>query len=375
MNDPYISPPDDSVRINDLKVKCYLIPTDAPESDGTFEWDKTVLVTVRLNAGGAWGFGYTYGDLSTSDFIMHHLHPVVTGKNVFHHGSIWDEMRMACRNLGIPGVASMAVSAVDIALWDLRGKLLKLPVFILAGMHRDKIAAYGSGGFTSYSDEQLAGQFGNWLDEGFSMFKMKIGRNKEKDESRIKFARHIIGDNNLLFIDANGAYHAREACSYAHRFEKFRISWFEEPVSSDDLTGLAFVRSNVHPEISIAAGEYGYDILYFRRMLEAGAIDILQADATRCGGITGFLKAGILCEAFNVPLSAHTAPTVHMHACCSASKSVHLEYFHDHARIEEMLFDGFIRPSGGFMAPEPARPGLGIEFREKDAEKFLFANQ
>jgi L-alanine-DL-glutamate epimerase-like enolase superfamily enzyme len=367
------SQPDDSGRITDIKVDSYSVPTDEPESDGTFEWDKTIIIIVRINAGGHAGLGYTYGDLSTAVFIRENLKPVILGKDVFS-SSLWDELRMKCRNLGIPGIGSMAVSAVDIALWDLRGRMLGMPVYILAGRQKEKIAAYGSGGFTSYSDERLEKQFEKWLSEGVSMFKMKIGREKNKDEARINFARHVIGENNLLFIDANGAYYPREACMYASIFDKFGISWFEEPVSSDDLQGLAFVRSNVPSRFNIAAGEYGYDTFYFKNMLDAGAVDILQADATRCGGITGFLKASVLCEAYNVPLSAHTAPSVHTHACCSASKSVHLEYFHDHARIEEMFFDGFIKPSGGFLTPDPSKPGLGLEFKEKDTAKYHINN-
>lgn len=358
--------PDASGRITDLIVDSYSIPTDEPESDGTYKWEKTIIVIVRIFAGDQAGLGYTYGDLSTAVFISENLKPVLTGKNVFS-SSLWDDMRMKCRNLGIPGIGSMAVSAVDIALWDLRGKILGMPVFVLAGKQKEKIAAYGSGGFTSYSDERLGRQFEKWLSEGVSMFKMKVGRNKGEDEARIRYAREVIGDNNKLFIDANGAYHPKEACLYARVFDRYGISWFEEPVTSDDLGGLAFVRSNVPARFDIAAGEYGYDTYYFKNMLSAGAVDVLQADATRCGGITGFLKAAVLCEAFNIPLSAHTAPSVHIHACCSASKSVHLEYFHDHERIEEMFFDGFTRPAEGFLMPDPTKPGLGLEFREKDA--------
>ena len=357
-------------KIDDLIIKSYLIPTDDRESDGTYEWDKTIIVTVNIKAGGISGFGYTYADQSTAIFIKENLRPVLLGKNVFS-ASLWDEMRMKCRNLGSRGIASMGVSAVDIALWDIRGKLLNLPVFVLAGMHKEKIAAYGSGGFTSYTNERLAKQFLRWAEMGITMFKMKVGREKNKDELRIKYARKVIGQDNLLFIDANGAYQAREACMYANLFRDHGISWFEEPVSSDDLKGLKFVRSHTPYEINIAAGEYGYDIFYFRHMLNSGAIDVLQADATRCGGITGFLKAGTLCEAYNIPLSAHTAPSVHAQSCCSSSVSVHLEYFHDHERIEEMLFDGFPKASGGFLVPDPSRPGLGIIFKEKDADKYI----
>src|SRR5207249_4099561 len=120
----------------------------------------------------------------------------------------------------------------------------------------------------------------------------------------------------------------------------------------------------------IAAGEYGYDLPYFRRMLEAQAVDVLQADATRCAGITGFLRVAALCEAYGIPLSAHTAPALHLHPCCAAAPVCHIEYFHDHARIETMLFDGAVQPVDGALAPDLSRPGLGLELKRPDAERY-----
>lgn len=358
-------------RIKDLIVRSYLIPTDAPESDGTFVWDKTIMVTVTVFSGNDHGFGYTYADLSTARLINDNLKDLIIGKSVFANTGLWADMNRKVRNLGAAGVSSMAISAVDIALWDLKARILKVPLVFLLGINKNETAVYGSGGFTSYSDEQMTRQFEGWLDEGISMFKMKIGRNKENDFERIRLARSVIGNHNLLFIDANGAYYPAEAVKYIHHFEKHKISWFEEPVSSDDLAGLAFVRSHMPAGVDVAAGEYGYTTYYFNDMLAAGAVDVLQADATRCGGITGFLRANALCSAFHSPLSAHTAPTIHMHACCAAENAIHIEYFHDHARIEQMFFDGFIEPQNGMLGPDPGRPGLGVEFKNKDAEKYL----
>ncbi len=148
------------------------------------------------------------------------------------------------------------------------------------------------------------------------------------------------------------------------------MTWFEEPVSSDDLTGLRLIRDLAPPGMDIAAGEYGYDSPYFERMLAAGAVDVLQADATRCAGITGFLQADALCEGRSMPLSAHTAPSVHAHACCGSQRAIHTEYFFDHVRIERMAFDGAIEAKSGILRPDLSAPELGLVWKATDMQRF-----
>lgn len=358
------------VPIVHVGVSAYIVPTDGPESDGTLEWDSTTLVLVRLNAGGASGIGYTYADSATAALVRDKLAPLLHGRDALSINARWQEMAAAIRNLGRPGICSMAIAAVDAALWDLKAKLLNVPLASLLGRARDAIAVYGSGGFTSYSEERLRQQLAGWSESGMQRVKMKIGREPEHDLQRVRAARDAIGAAPQLFVDANGAYARKQALGFAQRFAEFGVTWFEEPVSSDDLAGLRLVRDRGPGGMAIAAGEYGYDLPYFRRMLEAGAVDVLQADATRCAGITGFLGVAALCEAFNVPLSSHCAPTLHLPLCCAARPAVHLEYFHDHARIEHMLFDGAPHPDNGYLAPDPNRPGLGVEFKEKDAQNY-----
>jgi L-alanine-DL-glutamate epimerase-like enolase superfamily enzyme len=357
-----------SVAIERLDVAAYRIPTDAPESDGTLEWDATTLVTVRAAAGGTTGFGYGYADTATAKLIVDVMAPLLTGRDALAINARWRDMAVAIRNLGRPGICSMAISAVDTALWDAKAKLLERPLAALLGMAHMAIPVYGSGGFTSYDDEHLHQQLHDWAESGMRFVKMKIGRHPDRDLHRVKAARTAIGEMPELFVDANGAYTRKQALAFAEQFAEFGVAWFEEPVSSDDLAGLRLLRDRAPGGMAIAAGEYGYDLPYFRRMLEAQAVDVLQADATRCGGITGFLGAAALCEAFNVPLSSHCAPALHVHLCCAARPAVHLEYFHDHARIEHMLFDGAPVPDNGKLAPDPSRPGLGIEFKEQDAQ-------
>ena len=358
------------VPVERTVASVYTIPTDSPESDGTYEWQHTTLVLVEITGGGQTGLGYTYADSSTATMIRDLLAGVVHGRDVMNIPAAWSAMAAAIRNLGRPGVASMAISAVDAALWDLKGRLLGMPVARLLGTAHQSVPVYGSGGFTSYSLQQLQDQLAGWVGAGITRVKMKIGREPDADPARVKAARKAIGVDAHLFVDANGAYSRKQALAEAQRFADLGVSWFEEPVSSDDLEGLRLIRDQAPPGMDIAAGEYGYDLFYFRRMLEAGAVDVLQADVTRCGGITEFLRVGVLCQARSLPFSGHCAPSLHVHAACSLPAMRHLEYFHDHERIEHMLFDGAPTPEGGRLRPDLTRPGLGLEFKRKDAQRY-----
>ncbi len=352
-------------------MRVYTIPTDAPEADGTFSWNSTTMVLVELAVGDTRGMGYTYADAATAQVARHLLKEIISSANPFEHPALWTKMQMAVRNLGNRGIAAMAISAIDNALWDLRAKLLKVSLLQLLGAARKSIPIYGSGGFTSYDDHQLQSQLGGWAEQGFFFVKMKIGTHPEDDPRRVQVAREAIGDKVGLFVDANGAYTAKQAIHLAQIFHESNVTWFEEPVSSDDLGGLRFIRGRVPAPMEVAAGEYGYTVPYFEKMLKAKSVDVLQADATRAQGITGFLSAAAVCDAHQIALSAHCAPSIHVHACCAVPRARHLEFFHDHARIERMFFDGFCEPREGKMFPDPSRPGLGLELKRQDAERFL----
>jgi len=358
------------VPIKRIEVSTYTVPTDFPESDGTLEWDSTTLVLVQAAAGDKIGLGYTYANSATADLIHHLLSRVVEGHDAMAIPTCWNAMVRRIRNLGRPGIASMAISAVDSALWDLKARLLNLPLVKLLGTARDSVPIYGSGGFTSYSDEQLQNQLAGWVNQSIPRVKMKIGRDARADMDRVRAARQAIGADAELFVDANGAYDRKQALERAEKFAELDVRWFEEPVSSDDLQGLRLVRDRAPAGMEIAAGEYGYELGYFREMLAAGAVDVLQADATRCGGITGFLQVAALCQAHHLPLSAHTAPALHTHVCCAAIPLRHLEYFHDHVRIENMFFEGAPKPVHGELRPDLSRPGMGIELKQADAQRF-----
>lgn len=361
----------DKVAIENLVVSAYTVPTDFPESDGTISWDKTTIVIVEVTAGGKRSLGYTYADVATATLINELLKDIVVGKDAMAVPGIWKEMVHTIRNLGRPGISSMAIAAVDNSLWDLKARLLDLPLVTLLGAVRDGAPVYGSGGFTSYSREQLQRQLGDWVADGIPRVKMKIGRHPSDDPARVANAREAIGADTELFVDANGAYSRTEAMAMAEIFAaESGVTWFEEPASSDDLEGLNFVRNRAPLGMDIAAGEYGYDLWYFRRMLEANAVDVLQADATRCAGITGFMRVGALVEARSMQLSAHCGPSIHVHPCCALNSFRHLEYFHDHARIEQMFFDGALTPVKGVLYPDLSRPGMGLELKRSDAAQY-----
>jgi L-alanine-DL-glutamate epimerase-like enolase superfamily enzyme len=314
--------------------------------------------------------GYSYANTATAQVIVESLAPLLIGHHALAIGGAWRAMVQQIRNLGRPGISSMAIAAVDNALWDLKGKLLNLSVAALLGLVRTSIPAYGSGGFTSYSDLQLREQLGGWAEAGFPAVKMKIGRDPAADIDRVRTARDAIGTKVQLFVDANGAYTRKQALDQAHRFREHDVVWFEEPVSSDDLEGLRLIRDRGPSGMDIAAGEYGYDSSYFRRMVCAGAVDVLQADATRCAGITGFLLADALCESHSLPLSAHTSPSIHAHACCAAQRAINVEYFYDHARIEKMAFDGALQAKNGVLTPNLSEPGFGLVLKKADIERY-----
>ncbi|MGW2826015.1 enolase C-terminal domain-like protein [Streptomyces sp. NPDC001443] len=360
----------DAPVVERVDVAVYTVPTDAPEADGTLAWDSTTLVLVTVRCGEVTGLGYTYAPAAAAKAVDELLAPAVTGLPAPDVPRANEAMQRAVRNAGLPGIAAQAVSAVDIALWDAKARLLGLPLVTLLGAARDEVPVYGSGGFTTYDEDRLDRQLRGWADgEGIPRVKIKIGeswgRCEVRDLRRVARARESVGDAAELYVDANGGYGAKQAVRVAAGLDGQGVTWFEEPVSSDHLTDLAFVRGRVTADVT--AGEYGYTLPYFRRMLAAGAVDCLQADATRCGGITVWLRVAALALSHGLEISGHCAPHAHAHPAAGVPNLRHLEWFHDHVRIERLLFDGTLDPAGGVLAPgRDGAPGLGLSL---DAER------
>jgi L-alanine-DL-glutamate epimerase-like enolase superfamily enzyme len=357
--------------VAEISWAAYRIPTDAPEADGTFAWDATTMVVVHARAGGQTGTGWTYGAAAGGYLVEEVLAPQVKGRSALDPPGAYHAMHRAVRNLGRPGVAATAISAVDVALWDLKARLLGVRLARLLGTVREEVPVYGSGGFTSYDERQLTAQLSGWVyGQGIPRVKIKIGeswgRAVARDVTRVAQAREIIGDDAALYVDANGGYARKQAIRVAQRMLPYEVTWFEEPVSSDDLAGLREVRDAVEPDV--AAGEYGWDLPYFHRL--SASVDCLQADVSRCGGITEWLRVAGVAAAHNLDVSGHCAPHLHVDAALATANLRHLEWFHDHVRIESMLFDGALDPEGGVLRPDLTAPGHGLAFKEKDAEQY-----
>jgi L-alanine-DL-glutamate epimerase-like enolase superfamily enzyme len=362
--------------VDGVTAAVYEIPTDQPEADGTLAWTKTTLVVVRVTGGGAEGLGYTYAASACKPLIEGELAAAVMGQCVLDTGAAWESMVRAVRNQGRPGLVSCAISAVDTALWDLKAVLLGLPLSRVLGLVRDAVPVYGSGGFTTYAEPAARTQLEHWTgDLGIPRVKIKIGQSwgteEARDLARIAFARRVIGPDAELYVDANGGYTRKQAVRMGRAMASSAVTWFEEPVSSDDLDGLREVRDQVEPDVT--AGEYGYDLPYFGRMVDARAVDCLQADVTRCGGVTEWVRAAAVAAARGLQVSGHCAPNLHAHVAAAVPNLRHLEYFHDHVRIERMLFDGALSPEGGALHPSPSRPGHGLTLKEPNAAPYRTA--
>ncbi|TNC05502.1 mandelate racemase [Methylobacterium terricola] len=360
----------DDPTIRAVRARAFTVPTDAPEADGTYAWDKTTIVVVHVEAGGETGLGYSYTDASVVPLIEATLATRLSGLSIFDipraNAVLWG----AVRNIGRSGLAASAISALDTALWDLKARLLGLPLATLFGRVREHAEIYGSGGFTTYDDRQLCEQLEAFVArDGCRAVKMKIGSEPARDPARMAVVKGVIGDAEL-FIDANGAFTPKRALTMARAAEPFGVTWFEEPVTSDDPQGMALVRAAAPAGLEIAAGEYAYTLDDLQRLIRTGAVDVAQADVTRCGGYSGFLKMAALCEAAHLDLSGHCAPTLHLPVAVAAPRFRHLEWFHDHVRIEQMLFDGAPVPRDGAIAPDLTRPGHGLTLKTKAADAY-----
>ena len=272
---------DDGPIVREVTAGVYVIPTDTPEADGTLAWDKTTMVLACARAGTARGIGWTYAAAAAQSVIADVLADVVTGRSALDVPGSAEAMTRAVRNIGRPGIAATAISALDIALWDLKARRLGSSVGQVLGQARDSVPVYGSGGFTSYDDGQTREQLADWVEKDrIPRVKLKIGEswgtNEHRDLERVALAREVIGPDAELYVDANGGYSAGQAVRVADRLTDHGVTWFEEPVSSQDLAGLAAVRRQVRPDV--AAGEYSWSLADSARLIAAGAVDCLQLD-------------------------------------------------------------------------------------------------
>jgi L-alanine-DL-glutamate epimerase-like enolase superfamily enzyme len=355
-----------------LEAHAYQIPTDGPEADGTLAWDHSTLVVVRARAGGRTGTGWTWAPAAAVGVVHELLEPVVVDASALTPGDLQAAMVTAVRNAGRPGLVGMAISAVDVALWDLGARLLDVPLSHWWSEEPRPVPVYGSGGFTTYSEEKLLCQLEGWKQAGVPAVKIKIGESwgarEDRDLERTALVREVVGPEIGVFVDANGGYGRVQAARVGRALEDLGVSWFEEPVSSDDLAGLDELHHTL--DLDVAAGEYGYDYSYFERL--APVVDCVQVDVTRCGGYTEWLRICALVRSLGLDVSAHCAPYLSAPVAAVTPNLRHVEWFHDHVRIARELVDGYREPVGGALEPSD-RPGHGLSFRDDRAQRYLVA--
>ncbi|MGZ4438154.1 MAG: enolase C-terminal domain-like protein [Nocardioidaceae bacterium] len=345
-----------------VRTATYRFPTPVPEADGTLAWDATTAVTVEIDAGGRTGLGWTYSSPAAAGLIEGELSGVVSGRDALDVPGAWAAMHRAGRNLGTRGLYAQALSAVDIALWDLKARVLGAPLADLFGRLRDRVPVYGSGGFTTYDDAQLAEQVAGWQEAGCSAMKIKIGEswggNEARDLARVSRLRELAGDDVALMVDANGGYTPGQARRVGRILDELGVVWFEEPVSSDDVAALGRLRDVLGCDV--AAGEYVADVREAARLTPA--VDCLQLDVTRCGGYTGWLRCAALADAAGLQVSGHCAPSLHAPVAASLAQLRHVEWFADHARLEPLLVDGAPSVRAGALEVS-STPGHGMNLR------------
>lgn len=348
-----------------VRTQVWTVPTDAPEADGTLSWDATTVVAVEVDAGGTTGLGWSYTDPAAATVVDHTLGDVVVGRDAMDPPAIYHALERAVRNIGRSGVVAAAISALDVAVWDLKARLLDVPLVWLLGRARAVAPAYGSGGFTTWDDDRLTRAVDDWLAAGLPAVKLKIGEadgmRLTRDLRRVDVALAATGGSAEVYVDANGGYTRAQALRVGRELDARGVTWFEEPVTSDDLCGLAELRGALGCDVT--AGEYVWSAWDAQRLLAARAVDCLQLDVTRCGGVSGWQRAAAAADAAGVEVSAHCAPQLSAQLVATTPRARHLEWFHDHEHVDAALFDGLLPLVNGTLRPDLTRPGHGVALK------------
>ena len=316
-------------RIVDVDVFAPIFRSESPAYDSSFILKSGGNNVVRITTeSGIEGFGMTYGE-PVADYVKNLLKEEIIGKDILASEDIWDAMFTQIRSSGRKGVALLGMSAIDIAVWDAKGKLLGQPVFRLLGGSNTKILCYASVGFLSMPDEECEKQSIECVEDGYKILKIKIGydlgKNIRADYKRVERIRKAVGDDIDIIVDANGIYDAATAIRIAGMLEDLNVCLFEEPTHADDIPGLARVRSMTR--IPVATGENEYTKYGCRDLVSAGALDVLQFDITRAGGYTEMMKAAAISQAFCLKLAPHFWPQFSAHVLSAASNGLYLETF------------------------------------------------
>ena len=353
-------------KIADIKVHLVSAPVLGRYADATRKVETVGFVVVRITTDqGLEGFGVTYhevGGEATKLLIERNFTPRLIGRDPLEHEVIYADFVGYLRGIGRKGLMFCALSAIDIALWDLKGKIVDLPLYRLLGGNRSEVPVYASGGWTSYSDEELVEEITGMVGQGYSMVKFKVGveggHNLRRDYRRVAAVREAVGPEIGIMLDANNCWDAATGVQFANRVRELDIMWLEEPVPADDIPGLARFKRGT--DVPLATGEHEYTRYGVRDLLLNEAADIVQVDGARSGGYTEMLKIAALTQAWNVKFAPHAMENIQAHLVSAVPNALFLERLLMFEPITANVFRDVPVPAGGMM-PIPDKPGLGLE--------------
>jgi L-alanine-DL-glutamate epimerase-like enolase superfamily enzyme len=361
------------VTITDVSTTLLRQPDIPGIQDATLRHRDTgrsaLFVHIKTDAG-AEGLGV--GTPIAREIIERVFKPLLVGQDPLCIEKIWDDMFWRVRGYGRKGVAFCAISAVDIALWDLKARLFGVPLYRLLGPYTDRVPIYGSGGWTSYTEAELVREQMSYVERGIPRVKMKVakdfGRAEREDVKRLAAVRKAVGDDVEIYVDANNGYYAKQAIGMARHLSEYDVKWFEEPVLADDIAGLAAIARAI--DIPVATGEHEYTRYGFKSLIADGGADIVQPDVGRVGGVSEWMKVAHLAQAFNLPVAPHAVQLVHLHLACCISNLKVVEYLGTVEEGDRIWYTEFPQPRDGYWSPYPDRPGLGLELSPDAVRRF-----
>jgi L-alanine-DL-glutamate epimerase-like enolase superfamily enzyme len=357
------------MKITDIKTEWLRVPFATPIADSTHELTFLDLILVEVFAGDHSGISYMlsfdYAPLLLKGIVDHELKRHVIGLDADQIRAIYERNLQATEYIGREGLAMWGTAAIDVALWDLLGKRLGVPAALLFGANAKAVPVYGSGGWISYTDEQLADEVSRYLARGFQAVKLKVGGNEDRDVERVAAVRKAIGPERKLMIDANQGLTLDGALRLARRLEQYRVAWLEEPFAKDDIE--SYLRLASQTEIPLAAGEREFGVPPFRRLVESRCISVVQPDLLRVGGVTGWRLVAGLAESNLLKVAPHFYREHDLHLAAAQPNLIAIESFD---WLDPLLKHPFEIKNG--LAVVPDRPGFGVAFREAAVREYRF---
>ncbi len=362
------------MKITDVQAILISIPLKKPTSTSSKTMTAREYVVTRVRTDeGITGSAYTMGGSVVVAAVNDTLKPLVMGSDPFDTERLWDKMFRTTLSLGRKGAVIRGLSTIDIALWDIKGRALNMPLYKLLGAYTDRVPIYSSGGYYRQGEsfQQMADEMAGIVERGFRSIKIKVGALSFKEEvERLRTLRRTVGDDVEIMVDANCSWND---ITYARKimraFEDYRINWFEEPVRPDNFRGSAELAAMF--ETPIATGEQECTRWGFRDLIEHRAADILQPDVTVAGGVSEWMKIAALASAYDLPVASHYFHDIHVHLMAAIPNALMAEYFP--LDLDIMVFDAVVKeplkPEKGYL-PVPQRPGLGMELIEEKLERY-----